>query len=532
MEEYKYDLPLYYEIANPVIINREELETNEELETVNESVEKPNKRVRRSIKNKNNMNSFKGKSSVLEQQQNQYEQSMKKKFIEVMQEPGVKYADCLDYIESEIKQSKKMARINYKVPCFMNDGVYQLNQAISKVFGSVSSKEDNNPSGSSNIQTVDIELADGTRVKAPYGNINLEGLGEGSEININYDFGSHELIITGKCQFRFASLMDDIVELTKRNISTNSIYKGQALEITDINNPKILNLDNIDNQLMVLSDRIKYDLRPITARLTNPEECVRKGIPLKMGVLLEGSYGTGKSLLAFKLAKQAIENGWIFIYLKDPTLLAESLRMCKIIDKSGYGVVIFTEDVDQVVRGNRDAAMQDILNTLDGGDTKDMNVISLFTTNHIELIEPTFLRGKRIGSIISMGALDAKTAEEFIRKSFEIGCYTIQDDLTEVCQFIEKSSIVPAFMAEIIEKVKAMMVLNDQCVVDPREIMFSVESYLHQVELSRTKDMSVTPEKRFVESLKEILIDPKKSKEMDQLRNWIEENWDIDLSEY
>lgn len=290
MKEDKYDLPLYY----PVIINKEESKTDEELETVNESVEETNKLVRKSIKNKNNMNSFKGKSLVLEQQQNQYEQSMKKKFIEVMQEPGVKYADCLDYIESEIKQSKKMARINYKVPCFMNDGVYQLNKAIYKVFGSVSSKEDDNPSGSSNIQTVDIELADGTRVKAPFGNINLEGLGEGSEININYDFGSHELIITGKCQFRFSSLMDDIVELTKKNISTDSIYKGQALEITDINNPKILNLDNIDNQLMVLSDRIKYDLRPITARLTNPEECVRKGIPLKMGVLLEGSYGTGR----------------------------------------------------------------------------------------------------------------------------------------------------------------------------------------------------------------------------------------------
>lgn len=206
--------------------------------------------------------------------------------------------------------------------------------------------------------------------------------------------------------------------------------------------------------------------------------------------------------------------------------------MSKIIDKSGHGVVIFTEDVDQVVRGNRDSAMQDILNTLDGGDTKDMNVISLFTTNHIELIEPTFLRGKRIGSIISMGSLDAKTAEEFIRKSFEIGCYTIQDDLTEVCQFIEKSKIVPAFMAEIIEKVKAMMVLNDQCIVDPREIKFSVESYLHQVELSKTKNMSVTPEKKFVDALKEILVDPNKQKEMKQLKNWIEDTWDINLNDY
>lgn len=239
-----------------------------------------------------------------------------------------------------------------------------------------------------------------------------------------------------------------------------------------------------------------------------------------------------KSLLAFKLAKQAIDNGWIFIYLKDPKLLAESLRMSKIIDGSGHGVVIFTEDIDQVLRGNRDSAMQDILNTLDGGDTKNMNVISLFTTNHIELIEPTFLRGKRIGTIISMGALDAKTAEVFIRKSFEIGCYTISDDLTDVCKLIAESNIVPAFMAEIIEKVKAMMVLDDECEVKAEYIEYSVKSYLNQVELSRTKDMSTTPEKRFVDSLREIFMSDDINKDLKAFIKMAEYQWDSEISEF
>ena len=450
------------------------------------------------------MSRTKGKSSVLDQKVNQYEESMKKKFIEVMNEPGVKYADCLDYIQNEIDQSKKMARFNYKIPCFKNDGIYQLNQAISEVFGSVVSKEDNSPSGDSNVSTVDITLADGTRVKAPYGDICLPSLGEDSIISIDYNTSTHTLLVTGRCQFRFSSMIDDVIEATKRNISTNSIYKGQALEITDINEPTILDLSGAEKQLMILSDKLKYDLRPIRARLLNPDKCIEKGIPLKFGVLMSGPYGTGKSLLAFKLAKEALDNGWMFFYLKDPKLLAEALRMAKIIDKSGHGAVIFTEDIDQVTRGDRDAAMQDILNTLDGGDTKDMNVIAMFTTNHIELIEPTFLRGKRIGTIISMGPLDAKTAEEFIRESFKIGCYTISDDLTEVCQLIEQSKIVPAFMAEIIEKVKSAMVLDDQCEVKAEYIKYSVESYLEQVKLSQTKDMSITPERRFVESFREI----------------------------
>ena len=473
-----------------------------------------------------------GKSSVLEQKVNQYEMAMKDKFVKIMSQPGIKYADALDYIDNELKQSKKMAKINYRIRCFRNDGIYQLNQAISQVFGAVVSKEQRNPSGESSVQTVDITLADGTRVKAPYGDISLEGLGEGSSININYDSSTHDLVITGKCQFRFSSLMDDIIEVTKHNLRTNSIYKGQALEISDINDPKILDLSGIDRQLMVLSKETEYALRPIYARIMNPTMCLEKGIPLKFGALLEGGYGTGKTLLAFKLAKKAVANNWMFIYLKDPKLLAEALRMSKIIDQSGHGVLIFVEDIDQVTRGNRDSAMQDILNTLDGGDTKDMNVITLFTTNHIELIEPTFLRGKRVGTIISMGPLDAETAEQFIRKSFEIGCYTILDDLTDVCKFIEASHIAPAFMAEIIEKVKSMMVLANQCEVKADDIKYSVQSYLRQVELSRTKDMSVTPEKKFVDSLLDILHLPKNEETMRRFIEMMEEHCDGSIDDY
>lgn len=457
---------------------------------------------------------------------------MKDKFVRIMSQPGIKYADALDYIDNELKQSKKMAKINYRIRCFRNDGIYQLNQAISQVFGAVVSKEQRNPSGESSVQTVDITLADGTRVKAPYGDISLEGLGEGSSININYDSSTHDLVITGKCQFRFSSLMDDIIEVTKHNLRTNSIYKGQALEISDINDPKILDLSGIDRQLMVLSKETEYALRPIYARIMNPTMCLEKGIPLKFGALLEGGYGTGKTLLAFKLAKKAVANNWMFIYLKDPKLLAEALRMSKIIDQSGHGVLIFVEDIDQVTRGNRDSAMQDILNTLDGGDTKDMNVITLFTTNHIELIEPTFLRGKRVGTIISMGPLDAETAEQFIRKSFEIGCYTILDDLTDVCKFIEASHIAPAFMAEIIEKVKSMMVLANQCEVKADDIKYSVQSYLRQVELSRTKDMSVTPEKKFVDSLLDILHLPKNEETMRRFIKMVEEHCDGSIDDY
>lgn len=223
--------------------------------------------------------------------------------------------------------------------------------------------------------------------------------------------------------------------------------------------------------------------------------------------------------MAFKLAKEAIANGWIFIYLKDPSLLAEALRMSKIIDRSGNGALIFVEDVDQVTRGNRDAALQDILNTLDGGDTKDMNVISLFTTNHIELIEPTFLRGKRIGTIISMGFLDAETAYDFMQKSFEIGGYTIpsQESLTDVCNLIASSDIAPAFMAEIVEAVKARLVFEKRKTVESYDVEYAVKSYLHQVELAKKKPTADSPEKLLANNLESVITDKLKDFVEDKL---------------
>ena len=167
---------------------------------------------------------------------------------------------------------------------------------------------------------------------------------------------------------------------------------------------------------------------------------------------MAGSYGTGKTLLAFKLAAEAIENDWTFIYLTDPTKTAEVMNICNELDGNGNGVLLFVEDIDLVVRGNRDANMNKIFNILDGGDTKGNNIISIFTTNHLELIEPTFLRGKRIGSLIILEHLDEATAKEFVEGY--MGKNALSDDCTDAYKMAEQFKIVPSFMAEILDRVK------------------------------------------------------------------------------
>lgn len=445
-------------------------------------------------------------SSVVKAKTNSWEEQQKKKFIKICSNPETKYADCIEYAINEDRQNKRMAKIRFEILCFKNDGIYQLNRAIESEFGTVVSKDNKSMSNDGSVETVDIQLADGTHMKAPFGQIQLDGLGEDAYVDINYDNRAHRLLVTGKCQVRFQPIMDDIQAAARKYLSESSIYKNQALQITDINEPEIMDLSSMDKQLMVLSKQTENDLRPIYARIKNPQKCMEKGIPLKYGALLEGGYGTGKTLLAFKLAKMAVDSGWMFIYLKDPKLLAESLRLSKTVDKSGWGVVLFVEDVDQVTSGDRDAAMQDILNTLDGGDTKDMNVITLFTTNHIEKIEPTFLRGKRIGSLISMGHLDEETAHKFILAYLERGGYGIKDveNMPAICKHVCANKIVPAFMAEILEKVEANLIYKETeaNLVECDEIKFAVDSYARQVQLAQTKDTSKSDADKFFDAFK------------------------------
>jgi hypothetical protein len=418
------------------------------------------------------------------------------------------YSEILVFLQSEIENADRMTNFDYKIPCFMNDGIYQLNRAIEEIVGVSHVKQGKQPSGGGNrpMDTIDITLADGTRKKVPYGDIELPDMGEDALIQIGYSRDHKLLHVRGKCQFRFNSLIDKIIGRTKELLNTDSIYRNQTFEINAaVNNgqPTIIPLDSIEKEVMILSEETEGALSPLKARIHHADQCKANGIPIKFGAILEGPYGTGKTLLAFKLAKEANANNFAAIYLKSPELLADTLRMAKTLDKNGHGIIVFCEDIDQVTSGTRNASLQDILNTLDGGDTKDMNVIALFTTNHLESIDPTFLRGKRIGTIISMGFLDSNTAEKYVR-SFCQGI-ELEGDFSPVYDLIGKSNIAPAFMAEIIENVKSTMVIRGDKRVTATEFKACVNSYLRQVELSKTKDNYTSPESRLATSLIEVI---------------------------
>src|SRR5262249_43736373 len=144
---------------------------------------------------------------------------------------------------------------------------------------------------------------------------------------------------------------------------------------------------------------------------------------------------------------KAVRNGWTFIYLDTVLDLKRGLDFA-----ARYApAVLFAEDIDRVVDGERSVSLDEILNTIDGVDTKNGEIITVFTTNHVEKINPAMLRMGRLDALIHVAPPDAKAAERLVQL-YSRGLLEDNCDLTEVGKML--SGKIPAFIREVTERAK------------------------------------------------------------------------------
>ena len=391
--------------------------------------------------------------------------------------------ELADFISTEVDGLTKTTRFQYKFRCFLQDGAYALHRSIDALLGFSSHKEvgiSKKPP-----ETIDVQFADGKRIKVPWGTIAIPGMGDDAQVKMGYDSDKREFHVTGQCEKRYVSMMDAVMDATRNYLKTDSIYRGHAIQLGEDLEPTFIDLTKVDGVPMYLTPTAQFNIQPIIARITKTKKCIEAGIDLKFGALLAGDYGTGKTLLAFKMGKDAIENNWTFIYLTAPKRTAQMLEIANELCGSGNGVLTFVEDIDLVLSGERDQKMNEILNLIDGGNTKNNPIISIFTTNHLERIDKTFLRGKRTGTIIQLTHFDAATAQKFIVKS-------LGETLVGTCETaskrVEELKIVPAFLAEILDRVNADRVFYDSDTVNEEQILAAIDAYKQQMQIARAED--------------------------------------------
>lgn len=423
----------------------------------------------------------KGKAKSLTAQKKLLDQDSDK-LIKILQS-NKPYHEKLKYIKNELEESVRPINFNYKIFGFMEDVAYALSRAVAGVHGFTKQENVKGPSKDNPPEMIDVRFADGTRIKVPIGTINLPQFGKDAHIEMYYDPANTQMHIDGTCEKRYTALMDEIIRRAEHLVQTDSIYRNQAIKYDGQNSPSFMDLSAMDSIELFLTPTAQFATEPIEARIEKCDECEAEGIDLKFGALLEGDYGTGKTLYASKLALKAIQNDWTFIYSSKPEAALQVLKIAHQFTKNGRGVVLFIEDIDKILK-ERNNATNEISLLMDGSETKHNNIISIFSTNHIENIDPTFLRGKRIGSIVTLTYLDKKTAETMIKH--HLGS-NLKGSVKSAAAKVEDYQIVPAFLAEIIDRVKTHQLLRDTKEVKEKDIIAAIEQFKRQMDIARVK---------------------------------------------
>ncbi len=170
-----------------------------------------------------------------------------------------------------------------------------------------------------------------------------------------------------------------------------------------------------------------------------------QGLPLKRSVLLEGPYGTGKTLAAFLTAQRAVANNWTFIFVRpNKDNLNDAMATAQLYQPS----VVFFEDIDTT--GSPDTNASELLDVFDGIQAKGTEILAVLTTNHADRIHKGLVRPGRLDAVIHIGALDQAGIERLIYSIVPSRQLPKNLDMDSIYESME--GYMPAFVKEAIDR--------------------------------------------------------------------------------
>ncbi|MAW59978.1 MAG: cell division protein FtsH [Planctomycetes bacterium] len=175
-------------------------------------------------------------------------------------------------------------------------------------------------------------------------------------------------------------------------------------------------------------EEAKEEVAEIIEFLKNPEKFKRLGGRIPRGVLLVGSPGTGKTLLAKAIAGEA---GVPFVSISGSDFVemfvgVGASRVRDLFDQARKSApcIIFLDEIDAVGRkrgsgmggGNdeREQTLNAILVEMDGFGT-DVNIIVIAATNRPDVLDPALLRPGRFDREIVIDLPDVSGREQILR---------------------------------------------------------------------------------------------------------------------
>lgn len=347
------------------------------------------------------------------------------------------------------------------------------------------------------LLTIQTGPKEGQSVQVPFGQFTLPSVENPIETHRTSVDGQPCLVISGSVKKREAEVVKQLAQATRERLKTKSIYLGKAIRLRvdsdgDLNYdmpPEFLETDYIQKDELILNDDEFLQVQAsLWSPIENTEACVQHGIPLNRGVLLEGTYGTGKTMTANVTSKVCVDNGWTYILLDDVRGLKEALLFAQRYAPA----VVFAEDIDRVA-GSRDQRGNDLLNTIDGVLTKDSKVISVMTTNHVERLDKAMLRPGRLDAVVTVRPPEEKAVIRLINL-YSRNLLAAGEDLKEVGKALAGN--IPATIREVVERSKLAMIASKRDQITASDLLVSGNGMKRHLELLSDVQPEISDEEK------------------------------------
>lgn len=382
------------------------------------------------------------------------------------------YDDAIDTIGRIRDQENQTYDVHEMVQGAPWDTLVAVYRAMQEIYGVVLAQSQKTFFGEIKPDFITVSTGPGHRdkVQVPMGQMSLPGVAEPISVRMSLQGTS----IIGTVRRRDRARLVEIANKARSILSKDSVYKAKAIRLNvdsdgdlELNTqPEFLELSAVkESDIIHTKETAALIQTNMFAPLKHTVACRKNKVPLKRGILLEGKYGTGKSLTARVTAKVATDNGWTFIMLNRSQGLKAAIEFAR----NYQPCVIFAEDIDRAA-DREDEKVNDLVNMLDGLITKHMEMMVVLTTNHIENIDRSLLRPGRFDAVISIDAPDAETAQRIIRAY--AGELLSEDQALEPVGVV-MDGMIPASIREVVERAKLAMLTRGDTMITAEDLYVS-----------------------------------------------------------
>lgn len=423
---------------------------------------------------------------------------------------GMDEAKAIRVLHEKLKEKESEVAIHELVDAWPMDGAVAFQAVLKERYGWPKMVPTPGFFGPKPPYQIGVRIdAEGNTVQTSWGRLELPNVDGYLETGFAEHNGEWKFKIGGVVKRKHEKEVAILAKLVREYVANKSIYKGKAVKIdfrdqdgerkefNPADSPEFIAIDPAKLDDVVYPREIEGVVNMTLFYPVIYKDAARAmGTPLKRGTLLEGPYGTGKTLTAYQLAAHGMQHGWTFVYLMDVRDLDLAMKFA-----SHYApAIVFAEDIDQVARmGMRDKAeVNRLTNVLDGIDSKGKEISVVFTTNFKNAIDPVFIRPGRIDSVVSLQPPDTDAAIRLTKKygRTKDGKSILHVDLTdteigEAMQPLVEMHANAAFIREAVERAKLASLptfaKTGELALTKDDLAVAARSMIPHLELHRTQ---------------------------------------------